>query len=59
VVLLTAFQTGYLADADIQHVVNEIVGAHPVMHAIAGYCLLVLALYRNGAVNSKKNEKEQ
>jgi hypothetical protein len=52
--LLTVFQTAYLADSEMQAVINRIIGAHPTVHAVTGYCLLVLALYRNGAASDKK-----
>ena len=55
--LLTLFQSAYLADADVQRIVNRILDAHPVVHAMVGYSLLVLALYRNGAAGNNK-EKE-
>lgn len=51
--LLTAFQAAYLADADMQRIVNRILGAHPVAHAMTGYGVLVFALYRNGAITEK------
>ncbi len=57
--LLTLLQAAYLADTDIQQIVNRIVGMHPVMHAVVGYCLLVLALYRNGATSGKQLEMEK
>ncbi len=56
--LLTAFQTAYLTDAEMEHAVNRILGAHPVVHAMGGYCLLVLALYRNGAAGAKQQGME-
>lgn len=52
--LLTVFQTAYLADSEMQSVINRILGAHPMMHAVTAHCLLVLALYRNGAASDKK-----
>ncbi len=58
-VLLTMLQAAYMADAEIQQIVNRMIGQHPVMHAMTGYCLLVLALYRNGAASGTKQEMEK
>ena len=57
--LLTMLQAAYLADAEMQQIVNRMIGQYPVVHAMTGYCLLVLALYRNGAVSETQQEKEK
>lgn len=57
--LLTLLQAAYMADADLQQIVNRMIGTHPVTHIVTGYCLLVLALYRNGAASKTKQEMEK
>ena len=57
--VLAVLQAAYMADADVQHLVSRILGAHPVVQALCGYCLVVAALYRNGATRTDKQEMEK
>ena len=56
---LAVLQAAYLADADVQHLANRILSTHPVLQALCGYCLVVAALYRNGAKQANKPEMEK
>lgn len=57
--VLTVLQAAYMADADVQHLAHQILGAHPMVQALCGYCLVVAALYRNGGKRTDKQEMEK
>ena len=57
--VLAVLQAAYMADADVQHLVSRILGAHPVVQALCGYGLVVAALYRNGATRTDKQKMEK
>jgi hypothetical protein len=57
--MLTVLQAAYLADADVQHFAHRLLGAHPMAQMLCGYCLVVAALYRNGATQAGKQEMEK
>lgn len=50
---LSVLQAAYLADPDMRRMMDRLMMAHPMVQVLTGYCLLVLALYRNGAVRAK------
>ena len=56
---LAVLQAAYLADADVQHLAHQILGAHPMVQALCGYGLVVAALYRNGATQTGKQGMEK
>ena len=56
---LAVLQAAYLADADVQHLAHQILGAHPMVQALCGYGLVAAALYRNGATQTGKQGMEK